>query len=103
MTAYDPVVYGVACTSCAPTPTYVDDLAALLAAPWELRRGLLVLLAAAIVVILKNEKMTAFVLNRLGESAAFKMVFEVVGLAKKALLEWRKSGNKVVDIQMNKI
>ena len=56
-----------------------------------------------IVVILKNEKMTAFVLNRLGESAAFKMVFEVVGLAKKALLEWRKSGNKVVDIQMNKI
>ena len=56
-----------------------------------------------IVVILKNEKMTAFVLNRLGESAAFKMVFEVVGLAKKALLEWRKSDNKVVDIEMNKI
>ena len=28
MTAYDPVVFGVACAAGAPTPTYVDDLAA---------------------------------------------------------------------------
>ena len=47
MVAYDPVVYGVACAAGAPTPTYVDDLAALVRHPRQCQLARLLLRAAS--------------------------------------------------------
>ena len=47
MVAYDPVVFGVACAAGAPTPTYVDDLAALVRNPRQCQHTALLLLAAS--------------------------------------------------------
>ena len=47
MVSCDPIVYGVACAAGAPTPTYVDDLAALVRHPRQCQLTALLLLAAS--------------------------------------------------------
>ena len=55
MVSYDPIVFGVACAAGAPTPTYVDDLAALVRHPRQCQLTTLLLLAASACAGLKVE------------------------------------------------